>query len=92
MPDKLIDTRTTNGWVEWGKYVLKAIETLNAKIKALEGRIERLYEKELERQIVTNSIDARLQSVEKLLKIIGGIGTAIVIFAIIELLKSIFGL
>ena len=92
MGDKLIDTQPTDGWVEWGKYVLKAIETLNAKIKVLERRIERLIEKETERQITLLEVDARLRSVERLLKIIGGMFSAIAIWAIIELIKTILHL
>ena len=82
----------SDSWFEWSKYVLKAIENSIAKIQHLEARIERLHEKETDRQLIINDIDARVRSVEKLLKVIGGIGTAIVIFAIIELLKSLFGL
>ena len=86
-------TRPANDdWLIWGKYVLKTLETLSAKIVALEARIQRLHEKETDRQLIINDIDARVRSVEKLLKVIGGIGTAIMIFAIIELLKSLFGL
>ena len=81
-----------NGWSEWGKYVLKALESLDARVRHIEDRLERLHEKETARQVIINDIDARVRSVEKLLRIIGGISSAIVIFALIELLKSLFGL
>ena len=83
------DTDKLNGWEQWGKYVVKELEGLNARYERLEMKLDEInveYRKE------TNKRLEKLERFNWVFTRVFVLSSPVLIWAVIEALKKLLSL